>query len=249
MSTTADLVAQIKRAMKAAGMTYAHLAHALGLSESSVKRMLARGEMPLSRVDAVCRALGIDFSELAQRVAEARPLLQELSLEQERSVVRDERLLLLAICALSHWSLAQILETYALSEAEAVGLLARLDRIGILELQPLNRYRLKLARTFRWHPDGPVMRYFRSRVMHEYFDGGFEGDDEALLLVHGSIHPGLAPAFRERMQSLARDFGVQHQADQRLDPASREGYTLVLAMRRWEFSAFERLRRDAAPGQ
>ena len=35
----------------------------------------------------------------------------------------------------------------------------------------------------------------------------------------------------------------QHLADQKLPEAAREGYTLVLAMRRWEFDAFMRLRR------
>ena len=49
-------------------MTYADLARALGMAESSVKRMLARGDMPLSRVDAICRALKLDFADLASAV-------------------------------------------------------------------------------------------------------------------------------------------------------------------------------------
>ena len=57
----------LKKALKAAQMTYADLARALGLAESSVKRMLARGGLPLSRVDAICRALKLDFAELARR--------------------------------------------------------------------------------------------------------------------------------------------------------------------------------------
>jgi DNA-binding Xre family transcriptional regulator len=75
MSTTADLVTALKKELKAAHMTYADLAGSLGLAESSVKRMLARGDMPLSRIDAICRALKLDFGELARRVADAQPLL------------------------------------------------------------------------------------------------------------------------------------------------------------------------------
>ena len=41
MSTTNDLVAAIKKALKSAQMTYADLAQDLGMAESSVKRMLA----------------------------------------------------------------------------------------------------------------------------------------------------------------------------------------------------------------
>ncbi|TXT35587.1 MAG: XRE family transcriptional regulator [Comamonadaceae bacterium] len=83
MSTTADLVSALKKELKAARMTYADLAQSLNMAESSVKRMLTKGDMPLSRIDAICRALKLDFADLARRVADAQPLLAQLSQEQE----------------------------------------------------------------------------------------------------------------------------------------------------------------------
>lgn len=120
MSTTADLVAALKKELKSAQMTYADLADAIGMAESSVKRMLAKGDMPLSRIDAICRALKMDFAELARRVADAQPLLKELTPEQERAVVADKKLLLCAICVLSQWTVEQITGAYRLSEAECI---------------------------------------------------------------------------------------------------------------------------------
>ena len=243
MSTTADLVLALKKELKAAQLTYADLARKLGLAESSVKRMLAKGDMPLSRIDAICRALKLDFAELARRVADAQPLLAELTQAQEKAVVADKKLLLVAICVLSQWTLEQMVASYRLSEAEAIKYLAQLDRLGIIELRPLNRYRLKLAKTFRWRPHGAVMNYFREHALLDYYSGGFDSHGEGLLLVHGSISRGLAPSFMERLQRVAQDFAQQHQADQKLAEAAREGYTLVLAMRSWEFEAFAALRR------
>jgi DNA-binding Xre family transcriptional regulator len=243
MSTTADLVAALKKELKAAQMTYADLAQQLGMAESSVKRMLAKGDMPLSRIDAICRALALDFADLARRVADNQPLLQELTQEQEKAVVSDKKLLLVAISVLSQWTLEQIVATYRLSEAEGIKYLAQLDRIGIIELRPLNRYRLKLAKTFRWRAHGPVMNYFREHALLDYFAGGFDGPGEGVLLVHGSISRALAPAFMERMQRVAQDFAQQHLADQRMPQAEREGYTLLLALRSWEFEAFAHMRR------
>jgi DNA-binding Xre family transcriptional regulator len=234
MSTTADLVSALKKELKAL---------ALGMAESSVKRMLARGEMPLSRIDAICRALKLDFADLARRVADAQPLLAEMTQAQEQAVVADKKLLLVAICVLSQWTLEQITASYRLSEAEGIKYLAQLDRIGIIELRPLNRYRLKLAKTFRWRPHGPVMSYFREYALVDYYAGGFDGPGEGLLMVHGAISRALAPSFMERMQRVAQDFAQQHLADQKLAEADREGYTLLLAMRRWEFAAFTVLRR------
>ncbi|MES2511738.1 MAG: helix-turn-helix transcriptional regulator [Pseudomonadota bacterium] len=243
MSTTADLVQVLKRELKAAQMTYADLARALGMAESSVKRMLAQGEMPLSRVDAICRALKLDFADLARRVADSQPLLAELTQAQEKAVIADKKLLLTAICVLSQWTLDQVTEHYRLTQAECIKYFAQLDRIGIIELKPMNRYRLKLAKTFRWRPHGPVMDYFRENALLDYFSGGFDGAGEGLLLVHGSISRGLAPSFLERMQRVAQDFAQQHQADQKLSAKDREGFTLLLGMRSWEFGAFAALRR------
>jgi len=243
MSTTADLVSILKKELKSARMTYADLAGKLGMAESSVKRMLARGDMPLSRIDAICRALKLDFAELARKVADTQPLLAELTESQEKAVVADKKLLLVAICVLSQWTLEQISGSYRLTPAEGIKYLAQLDRIGIIELKALNRYRLKLAKTFRWRPHGPVMDYFRDNALLDYFSGGFDGSGEGLLLVHGSISRSLAPSFLERMQRVAQDFAQQHQTDQKLSEKDREGYTLLLAMRSWEFEAFTALRR------
>jgi transcriptional regulator with XRE-family HTH domain len=243
MSTTATLIDALKQELKSAGMTYADLARKLGMAESSIKRMLAKGEMPLSRLDAICSALKIDFVDLARRVADARPLLSELTLAQEKAVVADKKLLLAAICVLSQWTLEQITGYYRMSEAETIARLAQLDRLGIIELRPLNRYRLKLAKTFRWRPHGPVMRFFREHALLDYFSGGFDREGESLMLVHGSISKSLAPSFIERMQRVAQDFAQQHQADQKLPAQHREGYTLLLAMRSWDFEGFEALRR------
>ncbi|MCL5740119.1 MAG: helix-turn-helix transcriptional regulator [Betaproteobacteria bacterium] len=243
MSTTADLVAALKKELKTAQMTYADLAQQLGMAESSVKRMLAKGDMPLSRIDAICRALALDFADLARHVADNQPLLRELTPEQERAVVADKKLLLMAICVLSQWTLEQVTTAYRLTEAEGIQYLAQLDRIGIIELRPFNRYRLKLAKTFRWRPHGAVMNYFREHALLDYFAGGFGGPGEGVLLVHGAISRSLAPAFMERMQRVAHDFAQQHLADQKLPQSEREGYTLLLALRSWEFEAFAGMRR------
>lgn len=243
MSTTADLVTALKKELKSAQMTYADLAVALDMAESSVKRMLAKGDMPLSRIDTICHALRLDFADLARRVADNQPLLAQLSQAQESAVVADKKLLLVAICVLSQWTLEQITSSYRLTEAECIQTLAQLDRIGIIELRPLNRYRLKLAKTFRWRPHGPVMTYFREHALLDYFSGGFDDAGEGLLMVHGSVSRSLAPAFLERLQRVAQDFAQQHLADQKVPDPEREGYTLLLAMRRWEFEAFTNFRR------
>ena len=158
-------------------------------------------------------------------------------------MVADPKLLLVAICVLSQWTLEQMVATYRLSEAEAVRYLARLDKLGIIELKPMNRYRLHVAKTFRWRGDGPVMQYFRSQVVGDYYEGGFDGEGEMLMLVHGQIGRSLAAMFNERLQRVAQDFAQQHLADQKLPPEQKRPYTLLIGMRSWLFAAFRDLKR------
>ena len=83
VSSTKDLIAALKNELKAAHVTYADLATHLDMAESSIKRMFSQADMPLSRIDEVLRVLRMDFADLARRVADAQPLRQELSMEQE----------------------------------------------------------------------------------------------------------------------------------------------------------------------
>ena len=243
MSTTQDLVNALKAELRSAGVTYADLADALGMSESSVKRVFAKGDMPLSRIDEMLRVLKMDFAELARKVADAQPLSRQLIVEQEAAVVADRKLLLLAICCLSQWSFEAMTREYAFSDAECIKYLAQLDRLGIIELRPLNRYRLKVAKTFRWRAHGPVMQFFREHGVADYFSGAFNGECEMVSLVHGHLSLPMAKVFQERLQRLAQDFAQQHLADQRLPAAHKRGFTAVMALRSWTYGPLRELLR------
>ena len=244
MSSSQDLVTLLKAELRRAGITYARLAAELGLAESSVKRIFAKGDMPLSRIDEVLAVLKMDFGELAGLVAQAAPPRHEMSAEQERAVVADPKLLLIAICCLSQWTVEEMVQHYAISRPQALACLQALERIGFIQRRSHDGYRLKIDKTFRWRPDGPVMRFFRKHAMADYFSGDFGGAGESLVLVHGQIAPKHALQFNERMQRLLQDFAQVHLADRRLPAAERQAYTVVFGMRSWLFGAFRALLRE-----
>lgn len=236
---------QLRGEMRRAAITYKQLGERLGLSESSVKRMFSQGDMSLTRLAEVCKAIGVPMEEVLRQAADAAPHADTLTLQQERSLVEDPQLLLVAICCLGHWTLAQIVDTYRLSEAQCIALLLKLDRLRLIELLPLNRYKLRVSRAFRWRPDGPVQQFVRQHVVDDYFAGRFDGVGETLLCVHGRLSDPSAQALLRKIQQLAAELARLHQGDQRLQPEQRDGYTLLLGFRSWEFAAFTAMRRDA----
>ncbi|XHS79505.1 helix-turn-helix domain-containing protein [Burkholderiaceae bacterium UC74_6] len=244
MASTQTLIELIKAELKTAGLSYADLARELDLSESSIKRMFASGgEMPLSRIDEICRVLHCDFAELSAKLAQPVKERGQLTLEQERAVVADPKLLLVAICCLSQWSFEQIVAAYRITQAETTAALVQLDRLGVIELRLGNRYKLLLAKTFRWHPQGPVMQFFREDVVQDYFSGSFDGDGELLMLVHGQLGRPMARELAIRLQRVAEDFARQHMLEQKLPEDEKQGYTLVMGLRHWLFERFRYLER------
>lgn len=246
MSSPELLMQALRAEMRRAGLTYKGLAGRVGMSESSIKRVFSQGDMSLARLAQFCQAAGVSMHDVLQQALQAAPESDRLTLEQERSLVADPVLLLVAVCCLGHWSFEQIVETYRVDAAPCTAALVRLDRLGVIELKPLNRYRLRVSRAFRWRPDGPVQAYFRAHVVGDYFGGRFEGPGETLMAVHARLTPASAQEVSQHIERLAAELSRLHQEDARLPPASRDGYTLVVGLRSWELAAFTALRREPA---
>jgi DNA-binding Xre family transcriptional regulator len=239
-----ELVLEVLRAeLRAAGITYKVLAERIGMSESSVKRMFGQKDMALSRLAQICKAGGVALDDVLRRAADSRPHADTLTLLQEKSLVANPRLLLVAICCLGHWSLEQVIETYRLTEAECIRCMAELDRLGLIELKPLNRYSLRVSNAFRWLADGPVQQFFRDHVVADYFNGRFDGSGEMLMCLPARLSMASAQELTQKIQQLAGELARLHRNDRKLAPEERDGFTLLLGFRSWEFAAFTALRR------
>ena len=91
------------------------------------------------------------------------------------------------------------------------------------------------------------MQFFRQHAVADYFEGGFDGAGELLMLVHGQVTPAQTALFNDRLQRLAQDFSQQHVIGQKLPAADKQAYTLLVGMRSWLFAPFRLLLRQPPP--
>jgi len=243
MSQTPALMKTLKRELKARGFTYAEVARRLQMSESSIKRLLSGDSLSVARLESLCEIAGMDFADLVRKTTEARRGIAMLSEEQEREVAGDPRLLLVTVCVLNHWTVEQILRTYELSEAECIQLLARLDRLKLIELLPLNRYRVIVAKEFRWLPNGPIQRFFQREVQPDFLDSSFSGPGEKMIFRTGMLSRAANAELMKKMDRLLEQFHELHDADASLALEERFGSSLMVALRPWELRHFSQLRR------
>jgi transcriptional regulator with XRE-family HTH domain len=246
MAQTKALIGALKQVLKSRGVTYAEIARRLGMSEASIKRVFAKESFTLERLDRICQVLGIEITDLAKMVEHESERVVQLTLQQEREIVADPKLLLVAVHALNHWTLDEIVAQYTISKTECIRLLARLDRLRILDLLPNNRIRVIVGRNFSWLPDGPFRRHFRGQLEANFFGSRFDGKGEHLSFVSGMLSRNSNAVIQHHMRRLEAEFTELHNQDVRLPLEERFGTSLLIAVRPWVPHMFRKLHRKPA---
>jgi transcriptional regulator with XRE-family HTH domain len=237
------IIDTLKRVLRSEKMTYARLAGHLGVSEPTIKRIFSKGHVTLDRLEQICGVVGIPISQLT-RLAEDRPgTLSQLSPEQEYELLGDPKLLLVAYMVLNHWSVAQIVEHFAISEPETIKRLAKLDRLGMIELLPGNRVKRLVARNFTWRKNGPVQNYFEQQIKLDFMSNRFVADGAHLRFLGGLLSPDSLIRMQAAIDRLAAEIDEHIQADADLPLDKKVGVGAVFAIRPWEHPAFSALKR------
>jgi len=245
MTEIEQLIATLKRQIRRQGMTYRDVAAALNVSEGSVKRTFASGRFTLERLAEVGNLLGLSLAELTQQASAEAPRLSTLTERQEKELVSDNKLLLVAVCALNHWTVADMVSAYRLSDSDCISRLVRLDRLRLIDLLPNNRIRIVAARDFDWLPGGPIQQFFLKHGQADFLASGFGAPKDALAFAHGMLTGSSVAEVQAELRKLRKKFAELHQEDLAAPMDKRRGTALLVALREWELPAFAALRRSA----
>lgn len=247
MARSHHIIDTLKKELRTKGINYRQLAKELDLSESTIKHMFSSKNFSLKRLDRICELLGIEMSELvaSYEAQLAASKMEMLSIENERVLVSDMPLLLVAYCVTNHWSMLQILERYNINEHECIRCLAQLDRMKMIELLPENKIRLRISNNFQWHPNGPIEQFFRSQVETNFLSGAFS-DDTALKMVKlGDLSDKSMLQIIARLEQVGELYEELSYEDRKQPFDKRHGTSMVLAIRRWQFHAFNKFEKSS----
>jgi transcriptional regulator with XRE-family HTH domain len=243
MAQTKALLEALKSELKRQGKTYRDVAGVLGLSEASVKRLFSKASFSLNKLDRVCEWLGVEISDLVRVMEQHAQQITHLTLEQEQELVADIRLLLVAHFLMSRWTFAEIIASYDIAELEGIQLLARLDRMKIIQLLPGNRVRLMISNDFQWLDDGPIQRFYKDKVQSEFLESSFSGAGEYRVFRSGMLTRNSNAEMTRRLKRQAHEFNEMCVDDESFPMHDRFGTSLLIAMRPWGVDVFESLRK------
>lgn len=243
MSQTRPLIDTLKQELRKQRFTYKQVSKALDLSETSVKRLFSEEAFSIKRLEKVCELLHLDISDLVQLMQKNIELTTQLTRDQETELVSDVKLLLVALLLMNKLKFSEIVRIYDISETEGIQLLARLDRMKILELQPGNRVKLMISPNFKWIPNGPIQQFYESRVELEFLNSSFNEAGELRIFVSGMISRAAIAEICKKITHLAQEMSELNIESEALPLDERFGTSLMMAIRPWEIQVFEELRR------
>lgn len=246
MAITTNLLEALKTVLRSKGITYKDAAQALELSEVSIKRIFSEKNCSLTRLEKLCELAETDLSELLEIAESQQQKVSQLSHDQERMLVGDTRLLVVSVCIINYWSFAEILAKYQFTEAELTGAFTQLDRLGIIELLPANRYRLKISRRFNWQVRGPIQNFFIESVLQAYLHSDAQDGGNHLHFTWGMLSKESAEELNRKIHRVVDEYMSIVSQDAKIPVENKLTSSLLIMFREhWEPESFKTLWKEA----
>lgn len=235
MSQIDQFLNSLKRSLKAKNVLYRDLAKALGLSESSVKRILSNKSLSLERLEEICRVADISFSDVVKSAnLEEASQVFILSDDQEKALAENVRLLHYFMLLQEGKTAAKIEREYQISSSESKKYLFQLDRLNLIELHPRDKVKLKRNGFLRFRRDGPVGKAMFEQTKSSYLNYDFRPED-FLRFSFLKLSPPTLAKYKTKLERLMLEmqeegrFEVEH-------GVSVVDMGVLLSFRPWQYS-------------
>jgi hypothetical protein len=205
--------------------------------------MFANNSFSLERLSSICSLLDMDFVDLLRVFDEQQEKITHLTESQEQELVSDAKFLLVAVCVQNTWTFEDIVSYYNISDVECISYLARLDRLGIIQLLPNNRIRRMVAQDFQWLPNGPIELFFEREIKTKFLESTFSGTGEQHGYLTGSLSEKSISIINKKLDMLISEFSALQNDDAKLAITSRRNIGFMYAIRPWQSSTFQQFKR------
>lgn len=243
MSQIKQIANTLKQLLKQHKITYRIIAQELAMSEANIKRVFATNSFSLERLEQICNIINLTLSDLFSLSEKQQQQLTELTLEQEQELIENPKLLLVAVCVRDYWRFEEIIEHYDIDVYECIRLMAKLDKIKLIQLLPNNNYKLLIAQDFRWIKNGPLEQFMEKEVLSRFMASSFDGKDCFRFYLRGRYSQSSVEIIQRKLNQITKEAAALNIEDSDLPLEKRKHMGMLFAMRPWEPSLFEQFRR------
>ncbi len=164
------LLKTLKNLFKSKGILYHDVATALNVSETTIKRYLTGHSLTVDVLESLCKVVDLRLSDLLDLSRdEAGSDNAMISREVEERLAEEPFLSSLLHLMAKGYSPGVLQRDFEIPDAEMNHYLTMLDRLGLIQLFPYNRIRLRVGRNFNVEKGGPLMRLARDALVYDFF--------------------------------------------------------------------------------
>ncbi|MEP0174551.1 MAG: helix-turn-helix transcriptional regulator [Paraglaciecola sp.] len=243
MSQISQINQTLKSLLRQQHITYKDIAARLDMSEANIKRIFSTQSFTLQRLEQICDVLNMTMADLFALTQKQVQQISQLTVEQESELLADPKLLLIAVCVRDAWKFDEIVSYYDIDKLECIRLLARLDKLKIIDLLPNNHFKSLIAQDFRWIPGGPLERFMEQEVLVKFMAPKQNEQWLFRFYLRGRYSQSSIDIIQRKLNQLTKEAAALNLEDSDLPLNKRQHIGLLMAMRPWEPSLFENMRR------
>ena len=229
-SQTASLIKTIKSLLRSHRLSQTAIAQNLGVTTRTVRRWLSSDTVDTGVLEDLCALVNVEFFDLCEIAAQnSNEKAERLTLAQEQILVSNPVLWYLFHQMLRGWDTDELRREARLPEHIFTSSLVHLEKAGLIDLLPYNKFRLKTVRNLDVTSDGPYARHINKwlRTMVEKVDVSDPASAwalDALKLSRASI-----TYLKRRFEDLKLEARELSEADRRADDGARDWYLVMMS--------------------
>jgi transcriptional regulator with XRE-family HTH domain len=233
------LMQALRQVLRAHGLRYRDIAEKLHVGERTVARWMTSEKIDTSTIEDLCSLIDMTFFDLCEFVLQrSEEAISQLTLQQEQELAGSNLLQYFFMQLLKNWPVEDIRRELELSEPELINALIRLEKVGLIDLLPQNRVRLRVAKKVKFRPSGPFLNNASNWVRDMVADFSFAEPHTECAIEAIKLSPASRAALRpkfERLLDEARELG---DLDRRTNSDSRDWYACILIARPYKVSPY-----------
>lgn len=242
MSQIDQFLVSLKKSLKAKNILYKDIAQALGLSESSVKRILSNKSLSLERLEEICRVAELSLADIIKSAKmDEGSRVRTFSAEQEKALADNARLLHFFMMLQEDKTPQKIEKEYEISSAEVKKYLFQLDRLNLIELHP--RDRIKTQDGFiRFNRNGALGKALFAQTKTTYLNHDFAGNHDFITFSFMGLSQTTMLKYKARFEKLI----VEMQEESRFETDQnipQQDMGILVAYRPWQYAYMSALKR------
>ncbi|MFT6067814.1 MAG: transcriptional regulator with XRE-family HTH domain [Bacteriovoracaceae bacterium] len=217
------LIDELKRILKRKGIKYSRLASELGMSESSIKRLMSGSDANLSKLESLCEVAGISFLDLVILTKDQKPKDFFLTKAQDDFFAKNTNYFyVFHLLYEERMSVLEIKKKYNLSDKSMMTYLKKLEEFGFCERHAND----KIVWLITGHISLPEMTELGRHLTRTSIDNlkelvvdGIGGDNKkegTFQISEGYLRPETAKRFMVELGELIKKIGQASSREERV---------------------------------